>query len=104
MELVSENRSFGGRQQVYRHPSNTCGCEMTFAAYLPPQAETGPVPVLWYLSGLTCTHENAMTKGGFQQHAAEHGLALIFPDGHVAWRGDVPPEDAGAVIDRVRGA
>lgn len=80
MELVSENRSFGGRQKVIRHPSNTCGCEMTFAAYLPPQAEIGPVPVLWYLSGLTCTHENAMTKGGFQEHAAEHGLAVIFPD------------------------
>ena len=91
MELLSENRSFGGRQQVYRHPSNTCGCEMTFAAYLPPQAEDGPVPVLWYLSGLTCTHENAMTKGGFQQHAAEHGLALIFPD--TSPRGDTVSDD-----------
>jgi len=80
MELVSENRSFGGRQQVFRHPSNTCGCEMTFAAYLPPQARAGPVPVLWYLSGLTCTHENAMVKGGFQEHAARRGIAVIFPD------------------------
>jgi len=80
MELISENRSFGGSQQVFRHPSNTCGCEMTFAAYLPPQAQDGPVPVLWYLSGLTCTHENAMTKGGFQEHAAKNGLAVIFPD------------------------
>jgi S-formylglutathione hydrolase len=91
MELLSESRSFGGRQQVYRHPSNTCGCEMTFAAYLPPQAEDGPVPVLWYLSGLTCTHENAMIKGGFQQHAAEHGLALIFPD--TSPRGDTVSDD-----------
>ena len=80
MDIVSENRSFGGRQQVFRHPSNTCGCEMTFGAYLPPQAEDRPVPVLWYLSGLTCTHENAMTKGGLQEHAARHGLAVIFPD------------------------
>lgn len=80
MEIVTETRSFGGTQSVYRHSSNTCGCEMTFAAYLPPQAQHGPVPVLWYLSGLTCTHENAMTKGGFQQHAAKHGLAVIFPD------------------------
>ena len=80
MELVSENKSFGGKQLVYRHPSNTCGVEMTFAVYLPPQAEDGPVPVLWYLSGLTCTHENAMNKGGFQAHAADLGLALVFPD------------------------
>jgi S-formylglutathione hydrolase len=80
LEVISENRSFGGRQTVYKHQSEACGCEMTFAAYLPPQAETGPVPVLWYLSGLTCTHENAMTKGGFQEHASKNGLAVIFPD------------------------
>ncbi len=80
VETISDNRSFGGRQKVFRHPSNSCGCEMTFGVYLPPQAEDGPVPVLWYLSGLTCTHENAMVKGGFQEHAARHGLALIFPD------------------------
>ncbi|MBN8188296.1 MAG: S-formylglutathione hydrolase [Salipiger thiooxidans] len=80
MEIVSENRSFGGTQGVYRHASETCDCDMTFAVYLPPQAKDGPVPVLWYLSGLTCTHENAMTKGGFQEHAAKHGLAVVFPD------------------------
>ncbi|GFE52273.1 S-formylglutathione hydrolase [Roseobacter cerasinus] len=91
MEVISENRSFGGRQLVYSHPSNTCGCEMTFAAYLPPQAADGPVPVLWYLSGLTCTHENAMTKGGFQEHAAKHGLAVIFPD--TSPRGDGVSDD-----------
>ena len=87
MDLVSENRSFGGTQSVYTHASDACGCEMTFAVYLPPQAKEGPVPVLWYLSGLTCTHENAMTKGGFQEHAAKHGLAVIFPD--TSPRGDV---------------
>lgn len=80
LSLVSENASFGGTQQVFTHASETCQCDMTFAAYLPPQAKDGPVPVLWYLSGLTCTHENAMTKGGFQSHAAKHGLAVIFPD------------------------
>lgn len=80
MELLSRNRSFGGEQLVYRHASEVCNCDMTFAVFLPPQAEDGPVPALWYLSGLTCTHENAMTKGGFQEHAARHGLAMIFPD------------------------
>lgn len=80
MEIQSENRSYGGVQTVYRHASDACGVDMTFAVYLPPQARSQKVPVLWYLSGLTCTHENAMTKGGLQQHAAEHGIALVFPD------------------------
>ena len=80
MDLVSENRAYGGVQQVVTHVSKACGVPMTFGIYLPPQAEDGPVPVLWYLSGLTCTHENAMTKGGFQQHAAELGFAVVFPD------------------------
>ncbi len=78
METVSENRAFGGVQGVYRHASEACGCDMTFAVYLPPG--DGPHPVLWYLSGLTCTHENAMTKAGMQQFAAEHGVAVVFPD------------------------
>lgn len=80
LETLSENRSFGGTQGVYRHTSQATGTDMTFAVYLPPDAERGPVPVLWYLSGLTCTHENAMTKAGAQQLAAEAGIALIFPD------------------------
>ncbi|ARE39098.1 S-formylglutathione hydrolase [Rhodovulum sp. P5] len=80
MDVVSQNRCFDGVQMVCTHPSTCCGTDMTFAVYLPPQAEDGPVPVLWYLSGLTCTHENAMTKGGFQEHAADHGIAVIFPD------------------------
>jgi len=79
-ETVSENRSFGGTQGVYRHKSQATGTDMTFAIYLPPQAEHGRVPVLWYLSGLTCTHENAMTKAGAQEWAAEYDIALIFPD------------------------
>jgi S-formylglutathione hydrolase len=84
METVSENRCFGGVQGVYSHKAETTGCDMTFAVYLPPQAAErngdGPVPVLWYLSGLTCTHENAMVKAGAQAWAAEEGLALVFPD------------------------
>ena len=80
MKTVSENACFGGVQGVYSHGSEACRCDMTFAVYLPPQAKAGKVPVLWYLSGLTCTHENAMTKAGAQAWAAEAGIALIFPD------------------------
>ena len=80
IETLSESRSFGGMQGVYRHASDATGTDMTFAVYLPPAAKAGPVPVLWYLSGLTCTHENAMTKSGAQEHAAREGIALIFPD------------------------
>ena len=65
---------------------------MTFAVYLPPQAKAGRVPVLWYLSGLTCTHENAMTKAGAQGWAAEEGIAVIFPD--TSPRGDGVADDA----------
>ncbi|OUS07474.1 S-formylglutathione hydrolase [Rhodobacterales bacterium 52_120_T64] len=80
MKTISENASFGGTQGVYSHQSDACNCEMTFAVYMPPQAVDGLVPVVWYLSGLTCTHENAMVKAGAQAWAAEHGLAVIFPD------------------------
>ncbi|MGL6209930.1 MAG: S-formylglutathione hydrolase, partial [Paracoccaceae bacterium] len=77
---VSENRAFGGVQGVYAHASAVTACEMTFGLFLPAEAEEGAVPVLWYLSGLTCTHENAMVKAGAQRWAAEQGIALIFPD------------------------
>jgi S-formylglutathione hydrolase len=80
METVSENACFGGTQGVYRHQSETCKCPMTFGLFLPREAKEGPVPVLWYLSGLTCTHENAMTKAGAQAWAADQGIALVFPD------------------------
>ncbi len=93
MKTVSENRAFGGVQGVYTHPSEACGCDMTFGLFLPEQAEDGPVPVLWYLSGLTCTHENAMVKAGAQRWAAEAGIALVFPD--TSPRGDgVANDDA----------
>lgn len=78
METVSENKCFGGVQGVYRHVSTVTGTEMTFGLFM-PEAD-GPVPVLFYLSGLTCTHENAMVKAGAQAHAARHGIALVFPD------------------------
>lgn len=80
IEIVEEHRCFGGVQGVYRHRSSATGTEMTFSVYRPPQAAKGPVPVVFYLSGLTCTWENATVKAGAQQHAARHGLALVFPD------------------------
>ncbi|GGH33207.1 S-formylglutathione hydrolase [Cribrihabitans marinus] len=80
METLSENACFGGVQGVYRHASAACSCDMTFGLFLPAEAADGPVPVLWYLSGLTCTHENAMTKAAAQGWAAEQGIALVFPD------------------------
>lgn len=80
METVSENTCFGGTQGVYTHASEACGGNMTFGLFLPAEAQDGPVPVLWYLSGLTCTHENAMVKAGAQGWAAEQGIALVFPD------------------------
>jgi S-formylglutathione hydrolase len=80
MKTISENRSFGGTQGVYSHASATCSCDMTFAVFLPEEAQHGPVPVLWFLSGLTCSHENAMVKAGAQAWAAEQGIAVVFPD------------------------
>ncbi|EDZ44458.1 MAG: S-formylglutathione hydrolase [Rhodobacteraceae bacterium] len=80
MTPVSENACFGGTQGVYTHESNVCGGDMTFGLFMPAEAENGPVPLLWFLSGLTCTHENAMVKAGAQNWAAEQGIALVFPD------------------------
>ena len=96
-ETVSENRSFGGVQGVYRHASQATGTPMTFAVYLPPDAAHRKVPVLWYLSGLTCTHENAMVKAGAQEWASEAGIALIFPDTSPRGEGvaDDPAYDLG---------
>ncbi|MEX0367868.1 MAG: S-formylglutathione hydrolase [Ruegeria sp.] len=93
METVSENTCFGGVQGVYRHASTACNCDMTFGLFLPPEAKDGPVPVLWYLSGLTCTHENAMTKAGTQAWAAEQGIAVVFPDTSPRGEGVADHED-----------
>jgi S-formylglutathione hydrolase len=93
METLSQNACFGGTQGVYRQPSALCNCDMTFGLFLPQEAIDGPVPVLWYLSGLTCTHENAMIKAGAQAWASEQGIAVIFPD--TSPRGeDVANDDA----------
>ncbi len=92
MKTISENRAFGGVQGVYSHASEACGCDMTFGLFLPEEAEHEAVPVVWYLSGLTCTHENAMTKAGAQAAAAEQGVALIFPD--TSPRGAHVPDDS----------
>ncbi|MFN3388969.1 MAG: S-formylglutathione hydrolase [Allosphingosinicella sp.] len=81
METVSTARAFGGTQSVHRHASRATGTDMTFSVYLPPQAEAGaPLPVIWYLSGLTCTHANVTEKGGFQRVCAELGLIFVAPD------------------------
>ena len=80
MKETSRAKSFGGTTRFYQHRSESCGCDMNFAVYVPPQAESGPVPVLYYLSGLTCNEKNFIEKGGPQRYAAEHGLMLVAPD------------------------
>lgn len=91
MKTISENKCFGGTQGVYSHASTATGTDMTFGLFLPAEAVDGPVPVLWYLSGLTCTHANAMEKAGAQSWAADHGIAVIFPD--TSPRGEGVPDD-----------
>ncbi|ARV57486.1 S-formylglutathione hydrolase [Nostocales cyanobacterium HT-58-2] len=80
LNLLSEYKCFGGKLGFYSHPSSTCHGEMRFAVYQPPQATHKPVPVLYFLSGLTCTEENFMVKSGAQQYAAKYGLMLVAPD------------------------
>jgi S-formylglutathione hydrolase len=92
MEIISEQRCFGGVQGVYRHQSVETGTPMQFSVFAPPQAKQGEVPVLWYLSGLTCTEENFAVKAGAQRYAARHGLMLIAPDTSPRGAG-VPGED-----------
>jgi S-formylglutathione hydrolase len=77
---IESIKEFGGYLNRYTHQSDVCNCEMTFSVYLPPQAKSGNVPALYWLSGLTCTDDNARVKAGAQRYAAEHGIALIFPD------------------------
>ena len=80
MKEIESIKESGGFLNRYTHQSQICHCEMTFSVYLPPQATDGPVPSLYWLSGLTCTDDNARTKGGFQRFAARHGIAIVFPD------------------------
>ncbi len=92
---TSGYRCFDGDQLQFTHPSAACACTMTVSVYLPPQARTRRVPVLWWLSGLTCTDQNFVTKAGAQRYAAEHGVALVAPD--TSPRGpDVPGDPDGA--------
>ncbi len=80
METLSQHRCFEGTQGFYRHESREIGLPMRFSVYQPPQAQQGPVPVLFYLAGLTCTEETFMIKAGAQRFAAQHGLMLVAPD------------------------
>src|SRR6478672_1399260 len=107
--IVSENKAFGGRQLVVRHPSASTSTDMTFSIYLPPRAEQGgKLSVVWYLSGLTCTHANVTEKGEYRRACAEHGLIFVAPD--TSPRGDDVPDDeafdfgkgAGFYVDATR--
>lgn len=97
LNILSETRCFGGRQLRISHQSDACNCKMTFAAFLPAEAETGTVPALIWLSGLTCNDENFSTKAGAQRYAADHGMALIAPD--TSPRGDGVPDDPDGAYD-----
>lgn len=103
MDIIAENRCFGGRQLRLKHRSETLGgCEMHCGLYLPPQAEDGLVPVLYWLSGLTCSDENFVQKAGAQRYAAEHGVALVAPD--TSPRGESVPDDPEGAWDFGLGA
>src|SRR5918993_4515089 len=102
-ETVSRNRCFGGEQRVYKHRSAETGTDMRFAVFLPPGAGEGKrAPVVWFLSGLTCTEENFTVKAGAQRVASELGLMLIAPD--TSPRGEGVPDDAQGAYDFGLGA
>ncbi|MCJ8340347.1 MAG: S-formylglutathione hydrolase [Pseudomonadales bacterium] len=94
MKQIDSIKEFGGWLQRYQHPSTSCNCEMSFSIYLPPLAATQSVPVVYWLSGLTCTDDNVRSKAGAQRYAAELGIALVMPD--TSPRGD----DVADVADR----
>lgn len=102
LEQIAANRSFGGWHKRFRHRSAVLGCDMVFAVYLPPQAEQGAVPVLYWLSGLTCTDENFMQKAGAQRLAAQLGIAIVAPD--TSPRGSEVPGDPDGSWDFGHGA
>ena len=91
LETISEAKSFGGTQGVYTHQSAVTGTEMTFAVFVPEHAAGAALPVLWYLSGLTCTHANVMDKGDYRRACAEHGIVFVAPD--TSPRGAGVPDD-----------
>jgi len=93
MQTVSLNKSHGGVQGVYKHASGETGTDMTFSVYVPPHPDGARLPVVWYLSGLTCTHANVTEKGEYRAACAEHGIVFVAPD--TSPRGeDVPDDDA----------
>jgi S-formylglutathione hydrolase len=95
LQTVSANHAFGGVQGVYTHPSGATGTDMSFSVYVPPHPEGIRLPVIWYLSGLTCTHANVTEKGEFRRSCAELGLIFVAPD--TSPRGaDIPDDPAGA--------
>ena len=100
LETVEEHRSHGGVQGVYRHTSTSTGTEMTFSVFVPEQAEGAKLPVLWFLSGLTCTHANVTEKGEYRAACAEHGVIFVAPD--TSPRGKDVPDDE--VYDFGKGA
>ncbi len=108
LETVSENKSFGGTQGVYRHKSRETGTDMTFAVFVPDHEPGAKLPVLWYLSGLTCTHANVMEKGEYRAACARNGIIFVAPD--TSPRGDDVPDDeaydfgkgAGFYVDATR--
>ena len=99
---TGRNKCFGGQQIQFTHASRVNACTMTASIYLPPQAADGPVPVLWWLSGLTCTDQNFVTKAGAQQFAARHGIAVVAPD--TSPRGEAVPDDPDGAYDFGLGA
>ena len=102
VELIGEQKIFEGRQLRFRHVAESVSCDMVFSLFLPPQAEAQAVPVLYWLSGLTCTDENFVTKAGAQRYAAEHGIAIVAPD--TSPRGEGVPDDADGAWDFGLGA
>lgn len=101
-ETISEHAAFGGTVGFYKHAAESTGCDMQFSVYKPPQADDGPVPVLTWLSGLTCNEETFMIKSGAQRVAAELGLMILNPD--TSPRGDGVPDDADGAYDFGLGA
>jgi S-formylglutathione hydrolase len=102
IETKATNRCFGGDQIQFSHNSDACSCEMTASIFMPPQAAAGKVPVMWWLSGLTCTDQNFVTKAGAQRYAAEHGVAIVAPD--TSPRGEGVPDDPDGAYDFGLGA
>ncbi len=102
VETLTETRCWDGRQMRFTHQSATLSCAMTFSLYLPPQAAQEKVPVLYWLSGLTCTDENFVQKAGAQRYAAEYGVAIVTPD--TSPRGDDVPDDPEGAWDFGLGA